>query len=99
MYVDSDAGLRSPKRPGGAAAVAAALVIGLFLGLLCTGVIGWTMLSRASGGGVLSRMWSAVTGRTLSIDVSQPTGVDRIPKLQRLETGGYTLAKAVAGGK
>src|ERR1700685_777296 len=99
MYVDSDAGLRSPKRPGGAAAVAAALVIGLFLGLLCTGVIGWTMLSRASGGGVLSRMWSAVTGRTLSIDVSQPTVVDRIQRLQRLETVVYTMDKIVTGAK
>src|ERR1700685_3137832 len=99
MYVDSDAGLRSPKRPGGAAAVAAALVIGLFLGLLCTGVIGWMMLSRASGGGVLSRMWSAVTGRTLSIDVTQPTVVDRIQKRQRLETVVYKMDKLVTGAK
>jgi Protein of unknown function (DUF4230) len=99
MHVDSDAGLRSPKRPRRAAAVAAALVIGLFLGLLCTGVIGWTTLSRASGGGVLSRMWSAVTGRTLSIDVSQPTVVDRIQKLQRLETVVYTMDKVVTGAK
>ena len=99
MHVDSDAGLRSAKRPRRAAAVAAALVIGLFLGLLCTGVIGWMMLSRASGGGVLSRMWSAVTGRTLSIDVSQPTVVDRIQKLQRLETVVYTMDKVVTGAK
>jgi hypothetical protein len=57
------------------------------------------MLSRTSGQGVLSRMWSAVTGRTLSIDVSQPTVVDRIQKLQRLETVVYTMDKVVTGAK
>jgi hypothetical protein len=44
-------------------------------------------------------MWSAVTGRTLSIDVSQPTVVDRIQKLQRLETVVYTMDKVVTGAK
>jgi hypothetical protein len=57
------------------------------------------MLSRMSGPGVLSRIWSAATGRTLSIDVSQPTVVDRIQKLQRLETVVYTLDKIVTGAK
>ena len=44
-------------------------------------------------------MWSAVTGRTLSIDVSQPTVVDRIQRLQRLETVVYTMDKIVTGAK
>jgi len=44
-------------------------------------------------------MWSAVTGRTLSIDVSQPTVVDRIQRLQRLETVVYTMDKIVSGAK
>jgi hypothetical protein len=44
-------------------------------------------------------MFSAVTGRSLSIDVSQPTVVDRIQRLQRLETVVYTMDKLVTGAK
>ena len=57
------------------------------------------MLSRNSGRALLSHMWSAVTGRSLSIDVSQPTVVDRIQRLQRLETVVYTMDKLVTGAK
>jgi len=48
---------------------------------------------------LLSRVWSAVTGRTLSIDVSQPTVVNRIQQLQRLETVVYAMDKIVSGAK
>ncbi len=57
------------------------------------------MLSRHSGRALLSQMLSAVTGRTISIDVSQPTVVDRIQRLQRLETVVYTVDKLVTGAK
>jgi len=57
------------------------------------------MLSRHSGRALLSEMLSAVTGRTISIDVSQPTVVDRIQRLQRLETVVYTVDKLVTGAK
>ena len=40
-----------------------------------------------------------MTGRTLVIDVSQPTVVDRIVRLQRLETVVYTMDKLVTGAK
>jgi hypothetical protein len=40
-----------------------------------------------------------VTGRTLSIDVSQPTVVDRIQRLHRLETVVYTMDKLVTGAR
>lgn len=40
-----------------------------------------------------------MTGRTLTIDVSQPTVVDRIQRLQRLETVIYTMDKIVTGAK
>src|SRR4029077_6334237 len=56
-------------------------------------------LSRASGLTWLSHFWSAVTGRSLSIDVSQPTVVDRIQRLQRVETVVYTMDKLVTGAK
>ena len=76
-----------------------ALVIGLLLGVLFVGSIGWLVLSRNSGRTWLSHMWSAVTGRTLSMDVSQPTVVDRIQRLQRLETVVYTMDKLVTGAR
>jgi hypothetical protein len=76
-----------------------ALFIGLFVGVLSVGSAGWLMLSRNSGRVLLSHLWSAVTGRTLSIDVSQPTVVDRIQRLQRLETVVYTMDKLVTGAK
>src|ERR1700726_2556451 len=94
-----DASPHSPKPSRSSVAVVFALVIGLFLGVLCVGSIGWLILSRSSGRALLSHMWSAMTGRTLSIDVSQPTVVDRIQRLQRLETVVYTMDKLVTGAK
>ncbi len=79
--------------------VLAALVAGLLLGALLLGLTGFLVLSRSSGPALLSRMWSAMTGRTLTIDVSQPTVVDRIQRLQRLETVVYTMDKVVSGAK
>jgi len=78
---------------------ALALIIGLMLGLVSAGVAGWFVLSHNSGRDWLSRIWSAATGRTLNIDVSQPTVVDRIQRLQRLETVVYTMDKVVTGAK
>jgi len=99
MVRDPDAGSHSPKPARSSAAVVFALIIGLFLGVLSIGSVGWLVLSRNSGRTLLSHLWSAVTGRTLSIDVSQPTVVDRIQKLQRLETVVYNMDKLVTGAK
>jgi Protein of unknown function (DUF4230) len=79
--------------------VVLALVAGLFVGVVFAGSLGWLMLSRNSGRSLLSHVWSSVTGRVLSIDVSQPTVVDRIQRLQRLETVVYTMDKLVTGAK
>src|SRR6202167_2796460 len=99
MVRDPDAGSHSPKPARSSAAVVFALIIGLFLGVLSIGSVGWLVLSRNSGRTLLSHLWSAVTGRTLSIDVSQPTVVDPIQRLQRLETVVYTMDKIVSGAK
>lgn len=99
MPRDPDAGSHSPKPTRSSAAVVFALFIGLFLGVLSVGSVGWLVLSRNSGRTLLSHLWSAVTGRTLSIDVSQPTVVDRIQRLQRLETVVYTMDKLVTGAR
>ncbi len=63
------------------------------------GAAGWVMLSRGSGRSLLSHLFSAATGRTLTIDVSQPAVVDRIQRLQRLETVVYSVDKLVTGAK
>src|SRR6202047_3605023 len=89
-----------PDAPKAARApLAVALVIGLLLGASLLGLFGVVLLPRNSGPALLSRVWSAVTGRTLSIDVSQPTVVNRIQQLQRLETVVYTMDKIVSGAK
>src|SRR5258708_14707925 len=90
---------QSSKLTRSRARIVFALILGLFLGVAAVGSIGWLMLSRSSGRALLSHMWSAVTGRTLTIDVSQPTVVDRIQRLQRLETVIYTMDKIVSGAK
>jgi hypothetical protein len=77
----------------------AVFFVGIILGVLLLGALGSIMLARNSGRALLSHLWSAVTGRSLSIDVSQPTVVDRIQKLQRLETVVYTMDKLVTGAK
>jgi hypothetical protein len=97
MARDSDAGRDSPSR--GRSSFLLALFIGLLLGVLFVGSMGWLVLSRSSGRAWLSHLWSAFTGGTLSIDVSQPTVVDRIQRLQRLETVVYTMDKLVTGAK
>lgn len=99
MSPDPDSSLRTANPSRSSAAVGFALVFGLFLGIVCAGLIGWVVLSRSSGPALLSRMWSAVTGGTLAVDVSQPTVVDRIQRLQRLETVVYTMDKLVTGAK
>jgi hypothetical protein len=78
--------------------VGLALVAGLFAGVVLAGSLGWLMLSQSSGRSWFSRAWSSVTGRTLNV-LSQPTVVDRIQRLQRLETVIYTMDKVVTGAK
>src|ERR1700690_3927177 len=76
-----------------------AFFVGLIVGVLLLGCVGSMMLARSSGRALLSHLWSVVTGRTLSIDVNQPTVVDRIQRLQRLETVVYTMDKVVSGAR
>jgi Protein of unknown function (DUF4230) len=83
----------------GRSSVLLAIIGGLLLGVGLVASIGSFMLVRSSGRALLSRVWSSITGRTLSMDVSQPTVVDRIQRLQRLETVIYTMDKVVTGAK
>jgi hypothetical protein len=79
----------SVKAKNSRAILALALAIGAFLG-----VLGVSLVSRHAD---LGRFWSAVSGRSTTLDVSQPTVVDRIQQLQKLETVVYTTDKVVTG--
>jgi len=64
----------------------------------CAGLlIGGAVLSLVAMKAVSGSLWSALTTRSRTIDVSQPTVVNRIQQLQRLETVVYTMDKVVTG--
>jgi hypothetical protein len=70
----------------------------VFFGLL----IGFGLLLffvRAATHGIWDRVATDITGRTLRIDSTAPTIVDKIQRLQRLETVTYTMDKVVEGDR
>ena len=68
------------------------LITGILLGAVAIAVI-----SKYSGFGPWGQFWSALLGRGDHYGLSQPTVVNRIQKLQRLETVVYTMDKIVTG--
>src|SRR5260370_41517710 len=68
----------------------AGLVIGIVIALL------FAMVAGRAQSGILATLWSAVTGRDTRI-VSQNAIVERIQRLQRLETVVYNMDKIVSG--
>jgi len=72
--------------------------VALFLGILL-GVLGLTMIARQAAPSFWNRWAGRLLGRGTEIDVSQPTVVNKIQQLQRLETVVYTMDKVVSGEK
>src|SRR6266550_3491443 len=68
------------------------LVTGILLGAVAIAII-----SKYSGPGPWGQFWSALLGRGDHYGLSQPTVVNRIQELQRLETVVYTMDKIVTG--
>jgi hypothetical protein len=95
----SDAGRDSPNPPRAGGKTSILLLLGMLFGVLAVVFITALLLSQSSGRAFLSRALSIATGRTVSIDVSQPAVVDKIQRLQRLETVVYTVDKLVTGAK
>ena len=81
------------KAEGGVRTTAA-----LFLGILL-GVLALTMIARHGAPSSWNRWAARLLGRSTEIDVSQPTVVNKIQQLQRLETVVYTMDKVVSGEK
>jgi len=71
-------------------------ILGLLLGVIA--VVVFALIAMRAESGPLERLWSAILGRSTRI-TSQPTVVDRIQQLQRLETVVYTMDKIVSGEK
>ena len=71
-----------------------AFVLGLLLG-----IIGFAVFAREAKTGIWDQLAAVVTGRSLSIDTSLPTVVDKIQRLQRLETVNYSMDKIVEGDR
>jgi hypothetical protein len=69
-----------------------ALLAGILLGL-----VGFAVFAHQAKTGMWDRIAAIVTGRGLSIDTSMPTVVNKIQRLQRLETVSYSLDKIVEG--
>src|SRR5262252_4895072 len=72
------------------------LASGVLLGLAAAAVLVLLMIRAESG--PLAQLWSLLAGRGTHI-ASQPTVVERIRQLQRLETVVYTMDKIVSGEK
>ena len=69
-----------------------ALLAGILIGL-----VAFVVFTHKAKSGVWDRLAAIVTGRGLTIDTSLPTVVNKIQRLQRLETVTYSLDKIVEG--
>lgn len=74
--------------------VTAALLLGIALG-----AVGLMVIARQSAPSFWNGWAGRLLGRGTQIDVSQPTVVNKIQQLQRLETVVYTMDKVVTGEK
>jgi len=74
------------------------VLLAVFLGLL-VGVGALAIFVREATYGIWDKVATKVTGRSLSVDTSQPTVVDKIQRLARLESVTYTMDKMVEGDR
>ena len=85
---------RSRLNVEGRGRIAAALFLGIVLG-----VLGLMVVARQAAPSFWNSWAGRLLGRSTEIDVSQPTVVNKIQQLQRLETVVYTMDKVVSGEK
>jgi hypothetical protein len=77
---------------------AGTVLLAIFLGLLI-GAGALAIFIREATYGVWDKVAARISGRSLSVDISQPTVVDKIQRLQRLETVTYSMDKVVEGDR
>lgn len=71
----------------------------LFLLALVLGAVALGLFVRQAKTGAMGRIASLITGRSTNIDVSAPAVVEKIQRLNRLETVVYSLDIVVEGSK
>ena len=74
------------------------VLLALFLGLIL-GAVALVWFVRHATNGLWNEIAAKVTGRSLSLDSSLPTVVEKIQQLQRLEAVVYTMDKVVEGAR
>jgi hypothetical protein len=79
---------QSTRRKGTALAL---IILGVVIGIAIMGTLVFHYAASPS------RLWSSLLARKSRTDLSQPTVVSQIQKLQRLETVVYTMDKIVSG--
>lgn len=72
------------------------LVSGLLIGALA--MLLFALLAGRAQSGMMDKLWSTITGRKTTI-ISQGAVVERIQRLQRMETVVYNMDKIVTGQK
>ena len=72
------------------------VLLAIFVGLV-VGIGAFAAFLHEATQGAWNRVATAISGRALAVNVSQPTVVDRIQRLQRLETVTYSMDKVVEG--
>lgn len=70
-----------------------------FLLALVLGAVALGLFVRQAKSGAMGRISSLITGRSTDIDVSAPSVVEKIQRLNRLETVVYSLDTVVEGNK
>ena len=95
MAIERPQGVNSPQAANGPRSFA--IVALSFLAGVLVAILGLFLIVRTSQG--LAGTVGSWLQRTTRTDMSQPTVVDRIQKLQRLETVVYTMDKIVTGEK
>ena len=74
------------------------VLLALFLGLV-VGFVAFVLFVRHATKGVWNEFATKITHRSLSIDTSLPTVVNKIQRLDRLETVVYNMDKVVEGSR
>ena len=71
----------------------------LVLFSLVLGAVAFAVFVRQATTGIMGRVAAAITGRTTTFDTSVPAVVERIKRLNRLETVVYSIDTVVEGAK
>ncbi|MGD0630532.1 MAG: DUF4230 domain-containing protein [Terracidiphilus sp.] len=89
--------IAAPDRPGIIQASRRRFALGTFVLGIVLGFLLLSALSHLAQTGLWNRFAGYITGRSIGIDISSPSVVEKIRQLSRLETVIYSLDKIVVG--